>query len=593
MVFAGPLGWLRRDINLPLFVLAIALTAFALMAGPYHLRLLAVIGINALLVVGFQFVFGFAGAVSLAQSCFFGVGAYVTAILGTTFGLETTVTFPLSVAAAGFLAMLIAVPIMRLDDNYFALATLALSLLVELAVTQWDSVTGGTNGLSGVPPLTIFGVAATDRFQVLLIVWTVVGAGLLLAQHLRSGLYGRMFHLMRQSAPAASALGFDVARMRFAAFVASALFGGASGALMANVVRVVSPELLGLPLMVTCLTMTVLGGRLSVAGAILGALLITYLREYFRFLESYTLIVYGSLSLGCLILAPDGIIGTLEHFRAKLPGGRSGPVPGRLSSPVADALPFKGVMLALRGISLSFGGIRALDAVSLDVSPGEIVGLIGPNGSGKTTLLNVISGLYVPDGGTVTVLDRNTAGLQPFAVARLGVARTFQHIHLVDDMTVLDNVALGYAGSVGTGALQALRAVRHDDGLAAARAAAGAAVGLMGIADRIHDRCGALSYGTRRRVEVARALAARPQLLLLDEPAAGFNEQEQRDLAERIKLIAASGTTVLVVEHNLVFLAAVATRLVCLDRGRVIADGPAATVRANPAVIEAYLGKGS
>ncbi len=586
------LAWLRRGINLPLLAASAALIVFALMAGPYHLRLLAVVGINALLVIGFQFVFGFAGAISLAQSCFFGVGAYVTGILGTIYGLETTVTFPLSIAAAGILATVIAVPVMRLDDNYFALATLAVSLLVELAVTQWDSVTGGTNGLSGIPPFTALGAAATDRFQVLLIVWGVVAAGVLAALQLRRGLYGRTFHLMRQSAPAASALGFDVARMRFAAFVASALFGGASGALMAHVVRVVSPELLGLPLMVTCLTMTVLGGRLSIAGAILGALLITYLREYFRFLESYTLIVYGSVSLGFLILAPDGIVGALEHLRGKLLRTRPKPIPGPATLPAACPTTSEGTILALRGVSMSFGGVRALDAVSLEVTPGEIVGLIGPNGSGKTTLLNVISGLYVPGEGSVTVLDRNTARMPPFAVARLGVARTFQHIHLVDDMTVMDNVALGSAGSSRTGPWRALCAVREDDGLAAARQAAIVAASLLGIVDRLGDRCSALPYGTRRRVEVARALAAGPQLLLLDEPAAGFNEQEQRDLAGRIKRIAETGVTVLVVEHNLIFLAALATRLVCLDRGRVIADGQAAAVRAEPAVIEAYLGQG-
>ena len=234
--------------------------------------------------------------------------------------------------------------------------------------------------------------------------------------------------------------------------------------------------------------------------------------------------------------------------------------------------------------------MKALDGVSLSCKQGEIVGLIGPNGSGKTTLLNVMSGLYSCQSGRVTFLAHDITRTPAYAIARLGVARTFQHIHLVDDLSVLDNIAVARAGIDGGGLMQAIGTFGRDRRLEAARRIALAAAERLGIAGVATEPCGNLPYGTRRRVEVARALATGPRVLLLDEPAAGLNEQEQVDLADRIRTFGADGVTVLVVEHNLVFLAALAERLICLDRGKVIASGLPEAVRREPAVIEAYLG---
>jgi ABC-type branched-subunit amino acid transport system ATPase component len=247
-------------------------------------------------------------------------------------------------------------------------------------------------------------------------------------------------------------------------------------------------------------------------------------------------------------------------------------------------------ILTVDGIALAFGGVRALDGVGLSCMQGEIIGLIGPNGSGKTTLLNVISGLASCQHGSVTFLGRDITKAPTYAIARLGISRTFQHIHLVDNLSVLDNIAVARAGSDGGGLLQAIGTVGRDRRLQDARGFALAAAERLGIANVAMEPCGRLPYGTRRRVEVARALATAPRLLLLDEPAAGLNEQEQKDLAGRIRSFAAEGITVLVVEHNLVFLAALAERLICLDRGKVIAAGLPEAVRREPAVIEAYLG---
>jgi branched-chain amino acid transport system permease protein len=588
------LSWLLSGVRLPLLVAAAALVAYALFfAGPYDLRVLTLCGIYALLVLGFQFVFGHAGAVSLAQATFFGIGGYITGIVATHFGSGFLVTFPLSIAGPVLLAVVVAIPVLKLEDHYFSLATLGIGLVVLLLAVQFSDITGGTNGLPGIPSIQLGSVEVADRRSVLYFVWGVVLIGCLISYQVTRGLYGQAFHLMREDRAAAASLGLNIANLRFAAFVLSAAYGGAAGALMAHVIHVVSPENLDLALMVTCLTMTVIGGRTRIAGAILGAILIVHLREWFRVLENYYMIAYGIAALLILILAPFGLVGALERLRLAL--FRTSPhAPPDIELTALQVAPARGhdQILAVKDVALSFGGVRALDGVSFSLSGGEIVGLIGPNGSGKTTLLNVISGFYACEHGQVAFLDRDITQAPAYIISTYGIARTFQHIHLVDELSALDNIAVARAGIDGASLLKSISTFGRDHKLENARGIAMASAIRLGIAEVVMEPCGSLPYGTRRRVEVARALATGPALVLLDEPAAGLNEQEQLDLAERIKSFAADGITVVVVEHNLVFLAALAERLICLDRGKVIAEGLPDAVRRDPAVIEAYLGFG-
>jgi branched-chain amino acid transport system permease protein len=404
-------SWLLAGIRLPLLLGAAALLiGYAVFfASPYDLRVLTLCGIYALLVLGFQFIFGHAGAVSLAQATFFGIGGYVTGILATRYGLPFLVTFPLSIAGPALLAVIVGVPVLKLKEHYFSLATLGIGLVVLLLAIQWSDVTGGTNGFAGIPGIEIAGVAVADRRSVLWFVWGVVALAGLLAHQLTRGLRGQAYHLMRENREAAASLGLNVAELRFSAFVLSAAYGGAAGALMAHVIHVVSPENLDLTLMVTCLTMTVIGGRTRIAGAILGATLIVYLREWFRVLENYYMIAYGTVALAVLIAAPYGLVGALERLRVFL-FGRSAAKPPVMTTGAPPAVPRQSSivapapepLLAVDHVALAFGGVTALDGVSLACRQGEIVGLIGPNGSGKTTLLNVMSGLYSCQAGRTT-----------------------------------------------------------------------------------------------------------------------------------------------------------------------------------------------
>jgi branched-chain amino acid transport system permease protein len=584
----------------PFALISLALYAIFL-ASLYDLRFLTIVCIYAIMVLGFQFIFGHVGAISLAQATFFGLGGYVTGILAVAFAWDTAVLLPLSIAAAVALASVIAIPVLKLEDHYFSLATLGIGLVVQLVAVNWDTLTGGLNGLSGIPSMRFLGIPIETRLEIFLFVWIWLVAATLLAARILNSLYGFSFNLVRESPHAAVSLGIDVRRIRFAAFLLSAAYGGGAGALMAQVLKVISPENLDLSLMATCLIMTVVGGSTRPLGAIVGALLIVFLRERFRIAQNYSLIAYTSATLLVLIVAPNGIVGSIERLWARfvrpttqVAAAWTGEKPeagAAFRRTVEESSSGEQMLLSARAIVKQFGGVLAVDHVDLDVCEGEIVGLIGPNGSGKTTFVNVISGLYEADAGEISFVGRSITASPAHAISRLGISRTFQHIELVNDLSVIDNIAIGAFQQEKATLAAALVTLGPDPCLRRARARAAELAASVGVYEVASTPCGELPYGTRRRVEIARALAANPRLLLLDEPAAGLNEIEQTDLALRIKQIVRAGVTVLVIEHNLLFLGALATRLVCLDRGRIIAAGLPDDVRRDARVIEAYIGE--
>jgi branched-chain amino acid transport system permease protein len=583
---------ITTGIRLPLLAAALGLAAYAALSGsPYTLRVLTVAGVYALLVVGYQFVFGYAGALSLAQGTFFGLGAYATGILGSRLGWAFAATFPLSVLLPLALAAAIAGPVLRLATHYFALATLGIGQVVLLVAVNWERVTGGANGLPGVPGVILLGAPLGRGWPLVLFVWALVALGTLLGWQLTRGLLGDALRVMRDNDLAARSLGLDVGRLRFVAFLLSAAYAGAAGALYVHSIGVISPEALEFPVMVSCLTMAVVGGPARLSGAIVGAVLLVHLPEAFRFLEKSYLIAYGAAMLAVITLAPWGLVGGLERLRARLAPEPPPSPPAALPLPAPAGPARAGApLLAVEDLTIAFGGVQAVDGVSLVLPQGDILGLIGPNGSGKTTLINLVTGLYRPARGRVLFQGEDVTALPPHVIARRGIGRTFQTVQLIDEMSVLDSVAVARAAAEGLGWLGSLTTGVPDRRRARARAEAMALLGTLGIPDAAWRRAGELPQDVRRRVEIARALALGPALLILDEPAAGLSPAEQADLGRRLQGLAASGITLLVIEHNMPFLMPLARRVICLDAGRVIAEGAPAQIRTHPGVIAAYLG---
>ncbi len=585
-------AWLCRGINAPLLVGALCLVAEPLVfRSAYSLRLMTVAGIYALLVIGYQFVFGHAGALSLAQGTFFGFGAYVTGILGSRFGWGFAATFPLSLLLPVLLAALIAAPVLRLQSHYFALATLGIGQVMLLVAVNGQDVTGGANGIPGVPGIVLFGAALPRGLPLLAMVWGFTALGALAAWQATRGAWGLAFLVLRENPIAAASISLDGGALRFAAFLLSAVYAGAAGALYVHTIRVISPEVLEFPVMVSCLTMAVVGGSTRIAGAIAAAVLLVHLPEWLRVLDGFYLIAYGALLLAVTVLAPYGAIGGLERLRERLFPSPPSPAP-RAVAPMprpGDGAP--GAVLEIAGLAKRFGGIAALAGVDLKLGRGEILGLIGPNGSGKTTLVNCIAGLYPADAGSIRFRGSPIGALPPHEIARLGVARSFQNASLVPDMTALDAVAMARcAVNDGVSLRRALATLGRDRALDAARGEAMHYLTLLGVAALAMTPCGGLSTGAARRVEIARAVALEPAVVLLDEPASGLDEGEQADLARSLAAVAAGGVAVLVVEHNMPFLMALAHRIACLDRGRIIAEGSPGAIRDDRRVIETYLG---
>lgn len=546
-----------------------ALALYALFfASSYDQRILTLSGIYVILVLGYQFIFGHAGALSLAQGAFFGVGAYTTGILGSTFGAEFLLTFPLSIAGAAILAALVSIPVLRLKTHYFALATLALSQLLLLVAVNWEPVTGGANGLPGVPPVTIFDWKPTRGLPLLAFVWAIAGMAMLIAYWQTRGGRIAAFTVMRETPLAAPAFGIDSGVLRLRAFLLSAAFGGAAGALFVHTNRVVSPETLGFGVMITCLTMTVVGGRFGILGAVIGALFLTHLPEWFRGLDEYYLVAVGILLLVSVVFAPEGIVALFAPAKSRHTTRPSSVQTQAQSRPTTISSRLE---LEAKDLTKSYGGVRALDGITLSIGPGEVVGVIGPNGAGKTTLANALTGLIPVEHGTIRLDGNDITGTPAHMIARMGMTRTFQTPQLPSALSVRDVVETTQRAH---GVPPTVDSILDQ----------------LAIRDKADEICGTLPHGLRRQVEIARAIATDPGVLVLDEPAAGLAPDEQDEIATTCKFLAASGMAILLIDHNIEFLSPCVTRLICMEAGRIIADGAPEETLKNPSVQDAYFG---
>ena len=580
---------------LMLFALAMAAIPFIPGMPPFWIVLLDNIGLSALVAMGLVLLTGVGGLTSFGQAAFCGFGAYTTAVLTTAYGLSPWLTLPASLIVSGVFAVALGLITVRLSGHYLPLGTIAWGLGLFYLFSKLEFL-GRNDGISGIPPLSIGSLKMVDPGTIYYAIWTAVVLASLLTMNLLDSRTGRAIRALRRGHVAGEAFGIHPSRAKLLVFVYAAVLAGLSGWLYAHFQRAVNPTPFGAQAGIEYLFIAVVGGAGYVWGGVLGAAIVVVLKEVLQDYLPYLfhgegqleIIVFGILLVVLLQLAPNGVWPWLTQ-RLPRKSNRK-PIDPKLALPPRGRIPAgTGALLEIDRARKQFGGVTAVNDVSFSVQRNEIVALIGPNGAGKSTTFNLITGVLAASGGAISVLGRRFDSTNPQAVTRLGVARTFQHVKLVADMTVLENVAIGAHLRGKAGALASMfRLDRTDEaGLLAEAARQIARVGLAAHADTL---AGNLSLGQQRIVEIARALCADPVLLLLDEPAAGLRHLEKQQLAKLLRELRDGGMSVLLVEHDMGFVMNLADRVVVLDFGTKIAEGKPEAIKSNPEVIRAYLG---
>ena len=587
----------RFRLLIALLVAAIALAPLVL--GNFSVSLLNDIGIGTLVALGLVLLTGVGGATSFGQAAFVGIAAYSTAWLTTAHGLSPWLGLFFALALTGLSALAIGMLTLRLGGHFLPLSTIAWGLSIAMLFGNVDAL-GRHTGLSNIPPLHIGGFSLADPRAIYYLIWTIVGLAFLFSYNLMASRPGRAIRSLRGGAILLASVGADAYRVRLSLFVLAALLAGLAGWLYAHMNRFVSPAPFDVRASIEYLLMAVAGGLGQLAGAVVGAALVLVaknaLQDVLPLLTQRAgqleAITFAALFILLLHFARGGLMGFLRRItKGKFQAPQS---VDKLAAPAAPLphreLPPRGTpILSVQGAVKRFGGLVAVNDVSFGVNAGEIVGLIGPNGAGKSTMFNLLTCTLPMTSGKVRFLDRDIAGMPQRDVARLGLARTFQHVKLRPHMSLLDNVALGAHSRTRAGVVKAgLRLDREEERQILHEAKR--QLDRIGLGDRAHELAGSLPLGTQRILEIARALAADPVLLVLDEPAAGLRRKEKMALGDLLRKLREEGVTILIVEHDMDFVMKLVDRLVVMNFGSKLVEGVPAAVRADERVQAAYLG---
>jgi branched-chain amino acid transport system permease protein len=600
-----------KSLLVPAVLVVVVLVFPRLVTSNYWLNLINLSISFAVACLGLNIVLGYAGQLSLAQAAFWGVGAYTSAILTTQLGIPVWTGMIAAFFIAAFFGVLIGIPTLKLSGHYLAMATIGFGIILQLILVNAIWLTNGSDGIPKIPspwigshelkaPGEFFYLAA---LSLILFTWGAI--------HLKDSRVGRAFMAIRENEMAAGTAGVDTTYYKIMAFSLSAGYAGFGGWLFAHSCsHYISPDTFSFEHSVIMLVMAVLGGNGSAIGSIVGAILLTLLPEVLRFLKDSYMMVYAAGIVLIMIFMPSGIAGLVKNLpvSARLrEWWKDGSTAARqvaaaastLESP--DAAPpatFSNcsgsdeVLLTVKGLAKYFGGLRAVDGVDMEIRRGKIHALIGPNGSGKTTILNMLSGLYVPTAGEILLEGKAIGGQKSHHITSQGMARTFQNIRLFRELSVLENVLIGQHSHTRSGLLTSvLHLPSQKAEEAGMRKKALEMLAFVGLKGKELATANSLPYGQQRLLELARALASDPKLLLLDEPAAGLNAAETEALVELLFQICDRGITILLVEHDMSLVMNVSDHITVLNFGKKIAEGSTEEVEHNQEVIDAYLGR--